>query len=176
MPETLANVADLVAKRLDADVCSIYLKNPETDFLILSATIGLDLGAVRRVRLEVGEGLVGWVAENVESIALERAREDPRFRYFPETGEERYQSFLASPLVVQGGTTGVLVIQTVEPRTFDQADVELMQTCAQLLAPVVVNAQLLALLSRTEEGVLARFPSGIESDESGGPIRMSDRS
>jgi phosphotransferase system enzyme I (PtsP) len=162
LQETLANVADLVAKRLDADVCSVYLREPQTESLLLSATIGLDPAAVRRVRLEVGDGLVGWVAANGESIALERAREDPRFRYFPETGEERFTSLLAAPLVVQGGTTGVLVIQTVEPRTFHQEDVELMQTCAQLLAPVVVNAQLLALMSAGEDYRSEHFPPRVE--------------
>lgn len=155
-------MADLVAKRLDADVCSVYLREPQTESLLLSATIGLDPAAVRRVRLEVGDGLVGWVAANGESIALERAREDPRFRYFPETGEERFISLLAAPLVVQGGTTGVLVIQTVEPRTFYQEDVELMQTCAQLLAPVVVNAQLLALMSAGEDYRSTHFPPRVD--------------
>ena len=155
-------MADLVAKRLDADVCSVYLREPQTESLLLSATIGLDPAAVRRVRLEVGDGLVGWVAANGESIALERAREDTRFRYFPETGEERFTSLLAAPLVVQGGTTGVLVIQTVEPRAFQQEDVELMQTCAQLLAPVVVNAQLLALMSAGEDYRSEHFPPRVE--------------
>ena len=155
-------MADLVAKRLDADVCSVYLREPQKDSLLLSATIGLDPGAVRRVRLKVGDGLVGWVAANGESIALERAREDSRFRYFPETGEERFTSLLAAPLVVQGGTTGVLVIQTVEARTFYQEDVELMQTCAQLLAPVVVNAQLLAFMSSGEDYRSADFVSSVD--------------
>ena len=75
---------------------------------------------------------------------IEFAREHPSYRYFPETGEERYTSLLAAPLVVQSAVIGVIVIQTVEPRRFEEADVELLQTCASLLAPVVVNAQLLA--------------------------------
>ncbi len=151
LQETLANVTDLVAKRLDADVCSIYLVDADFRNLTLSATIGLDAEAVSQVRLAFGEGLVGVVAELGEPLALERANEDPRFRYFPETGEERFESLLAAPLVVQGVTIGVLVIQTVEPRRFEQADVELLQTSAQLLAPVVVNAQLLALMSGSGE-------------------------
>jgi phosphotransferase system enzyme I (PtsP) len=81
---------------------------------------------------------------------LVHAREHEGFRYFPETGEERFESLLAAPLVMQNATIGVLVIQTVDPRAFEKSDVELMQTCAQLLAPVVVNAQLLALMSISE--------------------------
>jgi phosphotransferase system enzyme I (PtsP) len=146
LDETLANVIDLVAKRLDADVCSIYLCDANFQHLTLSATIGLEPGSVQKVRLAIGEGLVGQCAQRGEPMASEHAREDPNYRYFPETGEERYESLLAAPLIVQSVTTGVLVIQTLESRGFDQRDVELMQTCAQLLAPVVVNAQLLAMV------------------------------
>ncbi len=146
LQETLANVIDLVAKRLDADVCSIYLTDADLEHLTLSATNGLDQESVRNVRLRFGEGLVGLSAERAEAMAFEHAREDPHYRYFPETGEERFESLLAAPLLMQGRTTGVLVIQTVESRGFDRKDVELMQTCAQLLAPVVVNAQLLAMV------------------------------
>jgi len=149
--ETLANVIDLVAKRLDADVCSIYLSDGDLRHLTLSATNGLEPGSVKKVRLAFGEGLVGMCAQRGEPVAYEHAREDPNYRYFPETGEERYESLLAAPLIVQSVTTGVLVIQTLESRGFDQSDVELMQTCAQLLAPVVVNAQLLAMVTNHAE-------------------------
>ncbi|MDP6978227.1 MAG: phosphoenolpyruvate--protein phosphotransferase [Myxococcota bacterium] len=146
LDQTLANVIDLVAKRLDADVCSIYLADAELRHLTLSATIGLDPKAVQKVKLAFGEGLVGQCAERGEALAYEDASAAPSYRYFPETGEERYESLLAAPLVVQSVTTGVLVIQTRERRGFDQGDVDLIQTCAQLLAPVVVNAQLLSMV------------------------------
>jgi len=151
LTETLANVTELVSKRLDADVCSIYTVDPDRRKLVLSSTIGLDVGAVGQVELDVGEGLVGLAAERGEPIALEHAKSDPQFRYFPETREERFESLLAAPLIVQGVVIGVLVIQTVEMRRFDEPDIELLQTCASLLAPIVVNAQLLALLSSNEQ-------------------------
>jgi phosphotransferase system enzyme I (PtsP) len=151
LKETLANVTDLVSKRLDADVCSIYSADPEHQKLRLASTIGLDADAVGHVELPIGEGLVGLAASRGEPIAIEHARSDPQYRYFPETGEERYESLLAAPLIVQGVVIGVIVIQTVEPRRFDEPDIELLQTCASLLAPVVVNAQLLALMSASDE-------------------------
>ena len=128
MSETLANVTDLVAKRLDADVCSIYLIDTDPEKLTLMATIGLDTSAVSRVQLRVGEGLVGLAAQERAPVALKHARDHANFRYFPETGEERYESLLAAPLIMQNATIGVLVIQTVEPRDFEQSDVELIQT------------------------------------------------
>lgn len=151
LQETLANVTDLVAKRLDADVCSIYMVDAEQRRLSLSSTIGLESSAVGRVELPMGEGLVGLAADRGEPIALEDAKTHPSYRYFPETGEERFASLMAAPLIVQGVVIGVIVIQTVEPRRFDEPDIELLQTCASLLAPVVVNAQLLALMSSPAE-------------------------
>jgi phosphotransferase system enzyme I (PtsP) len=151
LQETLANVTDLVAKRLDADVCSIYMVDPDHRRLTLASTIGLEASAVGRVALPMGEGLVGLAADRGEPIAIEDARTHPSYRYFPETGEERFASLMAAPLIVQGSVIGVIVIQTIEPRRFDEPDIELLQTCASLLAPVVVNAQLLALMSTSAE-------------------------
>ena len=151
LEETLANVVEHVAKRLDADVCSIYLTGSDLKKLTLRATRGLDARSVRKVTLNFGEGLVGLAAQRGETVATEHASRDPNYRYFPETGEERYESLLAAPLIVQGVTIGVLVIQTIEPRHFDATDSGLLLTCAQLLAPVVTNAQLLALAGDTPE-------------------------
>ena len=174
LEETLANVTELVAKRLDADVCSIYTIDAEQQKLILASTIGLDTVAVGSVEMPIGEGLVGLAAQRGEPIALEFAREHPSYRYFPETGEERFTSLLAAPLVVQSAVIGVIVIQTVEPRRFEEADVELLQTCASLLAPVVVNAQLLDLMASGEDHrghIVARIADAGDRRARGGARR-----
>jgi phosphotransferase system enzyme I (PtsP) len=155
LDETLGNVVDLVAKRLDADVCSVYLIGADLRHLVLSATVGLARGAVGTVRLALGEGLVGHVAERGEPMAFADAQAHPAYRYFPQTGEERFTSLMAAPLRVRGAgrgfTIGALVVQTRERREFSETDVELLDTCAQLIAPVVMNSQLLAVVSGGEE-------------------------
>jgi len=165
LEETLTNVTELVARRLEADVCSVYLTDTDLTHLTLRATKGLDPKAVGRVRLELGEGLVGLAAEQGEPIAMEHASADPRYRYFPESGEERFESLLAVPLTMQGSTIGVLVTQTETPRQFHEDDVDLLQTCAQLIAPVVVNAQLLSLMSRDDaarSAIVERIAEGAQ--------------
>jgi phosphotransferase system enzyme I (PtsP) len=152
LDETLSNVVDLVGKRLDADVCSLYL-TAGSDFgrLRLSATVGLYKDSVGHVELGLDEGLVGLAAERKEPVVIERAREHPRYKYFAATGEERFESLMAAPLIVRGLAIGVLAVQTVVPRRFDQQDVDTLQTCAQLIAPVVVNAQLLSSVGMSPE-------------------------
>ncbi len=168
LDETLSNVVDLVAKRLDVDVCSIYLlSQADMRHLTLRATKGLRKEAVGRVTLPFGEGLVGVAAQHREAVVIERAREHPQFRYFPETGEERFESMMAVPLIVRGVTVGVLAVQTRLARRFERADVESFQTCAQLIAPVVMNAQLLALVGETDE---QRAATSAEMEASGIPV------
>ncbi len=169
LDETLSNVVDLFAKRLDADVCSIYLAGADPSRLRLSATVGLNKDAVGRVELGLDEGLVGLAAERKEPVVLDRAREHPRYKYFPETGEERFESLMAAPLIVRGLAIGVLAVQTRVPRQFEQQDVETLQTCAQLIAPVVVNAQLISTAGLAPEDHQAGVDEWLE--RSGVPIR-----
>jgi phosphotransferase system enzyme I (PtsP) len=154
--ETLDNVTDLVAKRLDADVCSVYLTSTDRSALTLSATMGLDKASVGVVKLAIGEGLVGHVGARGEAEAFADAQKHPAYKYFPETKEEQFASLAAAPLKVrglsgEGFTIGVLVVQTREARQFSDAEVELLETCAQLIAPVVMNSQLLAVVAGGEE-------------------------
>jgi phosphotransferase system enzyme I (PtsP) len=138
---------DLVGQRLHADACSIYLTDADLRHLTLRATKGLDPACVGRVQLAFGEGLVGYSVERGEPLAAERARDHPRFRYFPESGEERFSSLLVAPIRLRNVPIGAIVVQTEKPRVFTPGEIELLQTCAQLIAPVVMNAQLLALMA-----------------------------
>ncbi len=147
----MSNVVELVAKRLDADACSLYLTDAATDELTLEATIGLYQDSVSQVSLPHGEGLVGLASTTGQPVVTVHAREHDQYKYFPETGEERFESFMAVPMIVRGATIGVLAVQTIEPRKFDSNEVEIFQTCAQLIAPVVINARLLALVGLTDE-------------------------
>ncbi len=106
-----------------------------------------------QVSLPHGEGLVGLAATSGEPVVVVHAREHAQYKYFPETGEERFESFMAVPLIVRGATIGVLAVQTIVPREFDPSEVESFRTCAQLIAPVVINARLLALVGVSDERI-----------------------
>ena len=91
--ETLANTVNLIQGRFGTDLCSVYLLDRDSVFLVLAATIGLDPESVGRVRMRISEGLVGLVAEQLRPQIVPDATAHPRFKYFPEAGEDRYQSF-----------------------------------------------------------------------------------
>jgi starch phosphorylase len=141
--ETLMNVVALIARRFETDVCSIYLLEPDRANLVLAATLGLKPQCVGALRMGLHEGLAGLVAEQVLPVAVGQAQSHPRFKYFKETGEEAYQSFLGVPLIERGILQGVLVVQTVEARLFGEDEIRTLVGAATQVAPVVSQARML---------------------------------
>jgi glycogen phosphorylase len=141
--ETLMNVVALIARRFGTDVCSAYLLEPDRANLVLAATLGLSPDCVGNLRMSVNEGLTGLVAEQVRPVAVEQVKNHPRFKYFPESGEDPYQSFLGVPIIDRGVLQGVLVVQTVEARVFPENEIRLLTEAAKRVAPVISEARTL---------------------------------
>jgi len=141
--ETLMNVVALIAKRFETEVCSAYLLEPDRANLVLAATVGLRRECVGSLRMAINEGLAGLVAEQVSPVAVEQAQSHPRFKYFPDAGEDAYQSFLGVPLIDRGILQGVLVVQTVAPRIFRDDEIQMLAAAASQVAPVVSEARTL---------------------------------
>ncbi|HUY14952.1 MAG TPA: alpha-glucan family phosphorylase [Terriglobia bacterium] len=141
--ETLMNVVALIAKRFKADVCSAYLLEPDRANLVLAATLGLRPQCIGTLRMGLHEGLAGLVAEQVRPVAVEQVKNHPRFKYFREAGEDAYQTFLGVPLIDRGVLQGVLVVQTVEARIFQEDEIRILMETAAQVAPLVSEARTL---------------------------------
>src|SRR5216684_6257279 len=139
--DTLMNVVALIAARFRTDVCSAYLLEPDRSNLVLAATLGLHPRCIGSLRMPLSEGLTGLVAERVMPVAVEDTRKHPRFKYFKESGEEIYHSFLGVPLIDRGILQGVLVVQTKEPRVFREGEIRKLSEAANQVAPVVSEAR-----------------------------------
>jgi phosphotransferase system, enzyme I, PtsP len=136
----LNRVVEVIGEGLDSEVCSIYLLRE--GMLELFATRGLEQGAVHITRMAIGEGLVGTIAENIETLNLAEATAHPDFSYRPETGEEKFHSFAGVPIVRRERAVGVLSVQHVEPRRYEEVEIEALQTVAMVLSELIANADL----------------------------------
>jgi phosphotransferase system, enzyme I, PtsP len=141
--ETLENIVHLIQGRFHTDVCSVYLLESDRGELVLGATVGLKPESVGRVRMRLEEGLTGLVAEQMAPVTVSDAFQHPRFKYFPEAGEDPYHSFLGVPLVECGALQGVLVVQTVDKRDFSPNEIRMLVTVGSQLASMVSGARLL---------------------------------
>ncbi|MFZ9395593.1 MAG: phosphoenolpyruvate--protein phosphotransferase [Erythrobacter sp.] len=137
----LDQVVDIIGQNLDSEVCSIYLLRE--GMLELFATRGLNKSAVHVTRMAVGEGLTGTIAANIETLNLAEAKAHPDFQYRPETGEEKYHSFAGVPIVYRERAVGVLCVQHVDPRRYEDIEIEALQTTAMVLSEMIANAGLI---------------------------------
>jgi len=136
----LGKVVDLIADKMQSEVCSIYLLRDNK--LELFATHGLRQEAVHVTKLRMGEGLVGTIADEGRILNLAEAAEHPAFAYRPETGEESFHSFAGVPIVRLESPIGVLAVQHAEPRCYEDVEIEALQTVAMVLSEMIAAARL----------------------------------
>ncbi len=139
----LQRTVEMVARHMSANVCSIYLFDEKSKELILKATVGLNSEAIGKIRLKIGEGLVGTTFEKLEPVKEGLASRHPRFKYLSEACEDSFDSFLAVPVQRGAEKIGVLVVQHQDRNYFDEIDVMAMRAIASQLAGAVGNARLL---------------------------------
>jgi phosphotransferase system, enzyme I, PtsP len=149
----LDQVVEIVGESLDSEVCSIYLLRDGA--LELFATRGLNPDAVHVTRLGVGEGLVGSIAANIETLNLAEAASHPDFVYRPETGEDKFHSFAGVPIIYRERAVGALTVQHADPRRYEDIEIEALQTTAMVLSELIAH------------NALVDDEHGLESD--GGP-------
>ena len=130
-----------VKEAMGSQVCSVYLLDPETNRFVLMATEGLNKRSIGKVSMAPNEGLVGLVGTREEPLNLENAADHPRYRYFAETGEEKFASFLGAPIIHHRRVVGVLVIQQKERRQFDEGEEAFLVTMSAQLAGVIAHAE-----------------------------------
>ena len=151
LQQTLNSIVATVAERMETEVCSIYILDRQNKRLTLRATMGLDEESVDKVSMGTGEGLTGLVIERMKPVMVVDALKHPRYKYFPETHEERFHSFLGVPLIEQKLPLGVLVVQTSRRREFSRDEIRLLTTISAQVSSILVQARLADSLRSKEE-------------------------
>ena len=142
LEEALRIIVVRVQEAMGTEVCSVYLLDTAVNRYVLMATKGLNPDAVGKVSLGYSEGLVGLVGVREEPINLEHAQEHERYRYFPETGEERFESFLGVPIIHHKKVLGVIVVQqATNRRRFDEGEEAFLVTVSAQLAGVIAHTE-----------------------------------
>lgn len=130
-----------VRETMGTEVCSVFLLDEKTNRYILMATEGLNADSIGVASLGWNEGLVGLCGAREEPINLDNAASHPKYHYLPETGEERYNSFLSAPIMHRRKVLGVLVVQQRDNRKFDESEEAFLVTLSAQLSGVVAHAK-----------------------------------
>ncbi len=139
----LQKVVSLVAYHMKAAVCSVYLFDESTQELVLTANQGLNPDCVGRLRLKLSDGITGRAVLELRVIREGRASNSPFYKFIPGIFEERYEAFLAVPILQGNRRVGALVVQDPQPDYFDDNDVKALRAITAQLASTIESAKLL---------------------------------
>jgi phosphotransferase system, enzyme I, PtsP len=151
MEEFLQKITGMITRHMECEVCSIYLYYAEQHELVLKATKGLNPDSVNKVRMKIGEGLTGMALKEKRPICEGQAKNNPNFRLFPDTGEEKFESFLAVPILRGSVEIGVMVIQSEKKDYFSVEDIQVFRAITTQLAATIETARLLITLNDKKE-------------------------
>ena len=137
----LSQVVQFVSSVVQCDSCFVYVLQ-DSD-LVLRASMTPKPDIVDRLKLRVGQGITGWVAEHKQPVAVsEHAADDPRFQSFHELPEDRYEAFLSVPVLSRDKLVGVINVQHREPHVHGRDEIQLISTIGFLVGAEIEMARL----------------------------------
>ena len=141
MHEVLDEIVDFVADHVSCDSCFIFVL--EGDELVLRASKNPHAEVLDKLRLPVGQGITGWVAEHREPVAIpERASLDPRFKVFTELPEDTYEAMLSVPVISRGRVVSVINVQHKVSHAYSPREVKAISTIGHLVGAAIEMARL----------------------------------
>ncbi len=144
LDEVLHHLVDTVVRTTQCQMAFIYMYNKEKERLVLASATQRHQHLVGKIEMALGEGIAGWVALHHTTVFLkDEAMDDPRFYYFPELEEEKFQSILTVPIITkERHLLGVITLQAVAPYEFTEEHHRFVSNIAALVASAIENAQL----------------------------------
>ena len=139
--EVLTQIVDFAASVVSCDSCFLYAL--EEGELILRSSKNAHPDVVDRLKLRLGQGITGWVAEHGKPVAVAvNASQDPRFQLFKDLPEDRFEAFLSVPVLCRGRTVGVINLQNREPHEYTEREIMLVSTIGFLVGAEIEMARL----------------------------------
>jgi uroporphyrinogen-III synthase len=136
-------IVAFVSAVIPCDSCFLYTR--EEDKLVLRASKNPHEGLVDKLGIGIGEGVTGWVAQHREPVAISsHASEDPRFSFFANLPEDRFEAILSTPILCANRVVGVINLQHRESYTHSDLQIRLLSTIGVLVGAEIERARLAA--------------------------------
>lgn len=149
LESVLKHIVEVVVEVTKADSCLLYLVSENRDELVLRSSKNPHPTLIGRTALGLGEGITGWVAQEQVPVVIPRhASDDPRFKFFHDLPEDRYQAFVSLPIVTKGNVIGVINVQHKRMKRYQDAELALLSTIANQVGGAIENARLYEAMRR----------------------------
>jgi len=145
LDQVLRQIVELVIDVTHGDACLIYLLDQTGDNLVLRASKNPHPRLIGKIAMRVGEGITGWVAQEVQPVAIARhASKDPRFKVFHTLPEDKYEAFLSVPIVAPptDRVIGVVNVQHRKAHRHSDNEMTLLSIIGHQVGGAIENARL----------------------------------
>lgn len=143
LEQMLQELVALTVTATRCDACLVYLLDPLTGEMVLQASQLPHSAEIGRIRLKIGEGVTGWVAQHEAVVALSsKAASDARFKSFVALPEDTYEAFLSVPLANRGELIGVINVHHVESHNHTADEVALVSFIGEQMGAALARARL----------------------------------
>lgn len=142
LADRLHEVVDLCLEGFRADSCLLYLLDERGPDLVLRASSNAHPDQLGQLRLPVGEGITGWVAQQRRPVAIgAAAAADARFKFYAALPEDSYEAFLSVPILFGTQVLGVINLQHRATHAHHPLEIQAAATLALMLAGALVRDQ-----------------------------------
>ncbi|MDD5584903.1 MAG: GAF domain-containing sensor histidine kinase [Candidatus Omnitrophica bacterium] len=162
LAECLKLLIDRIAETMSVEIISLMLVERNGTRLAIEVARGLSEEAVKNTKVNVGEGVAGWIAKTGESLLVEDITKDERF---PSRGGKYYtNSLLSVPLKISNRVIGVINVNNKTSKSvFIKDDLEMLSTVAEMAAVAIENARF-RQDARTQEQMRSNFISNVSHE------------
>ncbi len=158
--EVLKNIVNAAVELTNADRGTLYIVDKDKNELWSKVAMGSEF---KEIKLNIGEGIAGWVAQNGNTINLDKVQDDPRFNVsFDKLSGYTTKTMLCFPIKDrQAEVVGVLQLLNSKNGIFSKLDEEFLESLSIHAAMALQNAGLVEKLLTSERvsslGKMANF-------------------
>ncbi len=143
LSEILNRILELTKEVTKSDSCFLYIL--EGDFLVLKASQNPRKKFIGKLKMEIGEGITGWVAKHKKTICLEQAAyKDKKFKTIASLPEDEYEAFLSVPITFGQEFIGVINVQHIKKKKYSKDEISLVEMIAQQVGGALEIARLIS--------------------------------
>ncbi|MBI5894238.1 MAG: GAF domain-containing protein [Deltaproteobacteria bacterium] len=141
---------EAITKLMNAEVGSLLMVDEEKKELYFEVALGDKSDKVKEIRLKMGEGIAGWVAEHGEPLLIRDVANDPRF-YKKADDKTKFvtRNMLCVPVKIRGNVIGVLQAINSKTDCFTDDDMSLFAMFSNQVAIALDNARLYEEIKET---------------------------
>ena len=146
LEEALESAVNGLQVTLGGDRVIILLADREKKYLEIKASVGY-AEDIASMQIEIGKGLIGWVAAHRRPLRIRDVNEDPRYNML----SANTRSELAVPLIYRNELLGVINVESEQIDAYNENDEEMLGTLGGSLAAIIANARLLEQIRAQSE-------------------------